>query len=167
MYWRLSFWLKIWSVSFAVISMGLVYSVLAVVWGFVRPTPTYLRGRVSSCLSASHAYRPARAGISWSLKVFSRSSYKSIVSNTVLWKWVQLEHIPLVNAEYAAWGQDHPVQCAHLESSWRSFTQPSTLFLINCSLNDFLPITAPWWRSPSLVCDCDACVVKKFLCRFP
>jgi len=29
-----------------------------------------------------------------------------------------------------------------------SFTQPSTLFLMNCSLNDSIPITAPRWHSP-------------------
>jgi len=42
------------------------------------------------------------------------------MSGTVLWKLVHLEHIPLVNAEYAAWGSS----CAYLESSWRSFINP-------------------------------------------
>jgi len=74
---------------------------LAVVWGFVRPSPPCLRGRASSCLCASHT---SRVGNSWSLIAFSRDSNKSLVCDTDLWKWVHLEHIPLVNAEYVAWG---------------------------------------------------------------
>jgi len=34
--------------------------------------------------------------------VFSSGSNNSLMSGTVLWKWVYLVHNPLVNTEYAA-----------------------------------------------------------------
>jgi len=34
--------------------------------------------------------------------IFQLGSNKSLLFGTVLWKWVHLEHNPLVNAEYAA-----------------------------------------------------------------
>ena len=78
------------------------------------------------CLSASLTFRPTRVRISWSMMAFSSGSNNSLISSTVFWKWVHLEHNPLVNAEYAAWGSS----CAYFESNSRSFTQTSTLFSI-------------------------------------
>ena len=71
---------------------------------------------------------PIRAGSNWSLMAFSSCSNKSLVSSTVLWKSVHLKDNPLVDADYAAWGSS----CVYFESNWKSFTQPSTLFLMNC-----------------------------------
>ena len=99
---------------------------------------------MSAFLSTSLTCRPIREGINWSLMAFSSGSNNLLISGTVLRKWVHLEHYPLVNAEYAAWGSS----CAYFESNWMSFTQSSTLFLMNCSLNDSVPITASRWRSP-------------------
>ena len=123
-----------------------------------QTSPPCLRGRASICLSASLTSRPTRAGINWSLMAFSSGSNNSLASGTVLWKWVHLEDNPLVNAEYAAWWSS----CAYFESNWMSFTQPSTLFLMYCSLND-----CPNYRSKeasTFVCDFDSIIFEDFLC---
>jgi len=43
-----------------------------------------------------------------------------------------------------------------------SFTQPSTLCLVYCSLNDFVPITDPRKVAFTLVCDFDTLVFEEF-----
>ena len=86
------------SVSLSVIWVEWSYSVLAVSWGFVRPSPPCLTGRAGSsiCLSVSRNSRPMRVGINWSLMAFFSGSNNSLMSGTrngsiwsiILW-WMQ------------------------------------------------------------------------------
>ena len=78
--WMVVFEIDIfWSVSLAVIRMELSYSVLAVSWGFVRPSFSIYFSSYKS-----HTSHPTSAVINWSLMAFSSGSNKSLVSGTVL-----------------------------------------------------------------------------------
>jgi len=43
------------------------------------------------------------------MMAFSSGSNNSLMSSTVLWKWVPLEHSPLMNAEFSMLLKDHLV----------------------------------------------------------
>jgi len=141
--------------------MELLYSVLAVYWGFFRPSPSCLKGKASICLPASLTSCPIRAGINWSLMAFSSSLNESLVSGTFLWKWVHLEHNPFCEC----W-----VRCLRIILC----VIGEQLKVFHPTLNVVCNELFPKWFYPNycskvafiLVCDFDASFLKSFFSDF-
>jgi len=97
-----SFWLYTWAVSFEAIRVKFAHSKSAVSSGFCRPGPPILKGKASSVFH--HSSLDIIRKFNTDTVTCSSGSKNPSVFGIVHWKYVDLDHMPLVKTEYGTWG---------------------------------------------------------------